>query len=202
VDEAAAPGDDAFWTIEQLAARCGHYCWLERALFELAGSRASASSPETPAAAEPEIRVFLSVLAARHAALAAQWRARLPVRAGVDADALIVPPPGPAAAVLELIGSTPDLPAVLGGLVEQVLPRLRHSYGQHLERAPAASEAPVRAVLEVALSLSGPEMARGQALLRGRKEGPEDAGKGAELGSQLQHRLGDLVGVFPRARAS
>jgi hypothetical protein len=207
VAEPEASEDASFWTIDQLATRCGHYCWLERRLFELAGSRASAatSGAAAPGVADPgqaEIRVFLSVLSARHADLAGRWRARLPVRAGVDPHALIVRPPGAIGEVLDLIEAQPDLPSVLAGLVEQILPRLGQSYGRHLARATPVSEAPVRATLELALAWGGGEVAGGRTLLQGQTEGPGGAGKGVEFGSLLQRRLEGLEGIFPRARAS
>ena len=84
----------------------------------------------------------------RHALLAAQWHDRLPVRAGVDAEALVVPPPGPVDEALDLIASAPRLALVLGGLATQFLPWLREAYGRHLAQASPVSEAPVRAVLD------------------------------------------------------
>jgi hypothetical protein len=206
--EPAAAPEASFWTIEQLAERCGHFCWVERRLFELAGSRASALGPagSDPSgqgdAGDAEIRLYLSVLSARHALVAAQWRDRLPVRAGVDAAALVVPPPGPAEEVLQLCTAEPDLVLVLGGLVEQVLPALLDSYDRHLARTSAVREAPVRAVLELAGLRGRPEVAGGRALLRRMEETPDRAGKVAAFGADLQRRLGNPQGVFPRARAS
>jgi hypothetical protein len=197
----AAP-EGTFWTIGQLAERCGHYCWLEGRLFELTGSRASAPGGAAPAASDPEIRLYLSVLSARHAFLAAQWRERLPVRSGVDAAAFVVPPPGPAGEVLDLCAAEPDLVLVLGGLVEQVLPALLDGYDRHLAHASVVREAPVRAVLELAGLVGRPEVEGGQALLRRVAGTPDQAGEVAAFGARLQRRLGDLTGVFPCARAS
>jgi hypothetical protein len=197
----AAPPEGSFWTIGRLAERCGHYCWVENRLFELTGSRASATG-DAPAAGDPEIRLYLSVLSARHASMAAQWRDRLPVRSGVDAAALVVPPPGPAGEVLDLCAAEPDLVLVLGGLVEPVLPALLDSYDHHLAHASVVREAPVRAVLELAGLVGRPEVEGGRALLRRVAGTPEQAEKVAAFGAGLQRRLGDLTGVFPRARAS
>jgi hypothetical protein len=205
--EPAAGSEESFWTIEQLAERCGHFCWVEGRLFELAGSRASAPGTEQGdagdvGAGDAEVRLYLSVLAARHAFLAAQWRDRLPVRAGIDAAALVVSPPGPAEEVLDLCAAEPELVLVLGGLVEQVLPALLDSYDRHLARTSVVREAPVRAVLELAGLLGRPEVAGGRALLRRMPETPDRAGKAAAFGADLQRRLGNPRGVFPRARAS
>jgi hypothetical protein len=96
-------GPTPFRTIEELAACCGHYCWLERSLFALAGDRASRPDADEGEPIAPEVRLALSELSARHALWATQWRDRLPVRAGVDAEALVTPPPGPLGAVVDLL---------------------------------------------------------------------------------------------------
>jgi hypothetical protein len=192
----------SFWTIEELAARCGHYCWLERRLFEVTGRRASAPTSGEPTAAEAEIRLCLSVLSARHAALAEAWHERLPVRAGVDRAALIAPPPGPFPEALDVLGAAADLAGVLGGLVEQVLPRLVDSYDRHLDRASAVGEGPVRAVLERAGLDGGREIEQGRALLQRVTDNPAEAENVAEFSAQLQHLLEGATGVFPSARAS
>ncbi len=127
---AASRATTAFRSIDELAELCGHYCWVERRIFELTGSRASRPGSGEPGAGDAEVRVALSEMSARHGFFAAQWRDRLPVRAGVDAGALIVAPPGPFGAALDLIESEPDLARVLGGLATQILPRLVERYGR------------------------------------------------------------------------
>jgi hypothetical protein len=201
VDTALAT-DTSFWTIDRLAERCGHYSWLERRLFEVTGRRASEPSSGLPGAATAEIRLFLSVLAARHAALAEQWRHRLPVRAGVDRQALIVPPPGPVPEALDLVGGAADLAGVLSGLVEEILPRLLDSYDQHLARSSSVAEGPVRALLEQSRPGGQREIEQGQTLLIRLGNDPAGAENSAELRTGFQRRLEGVTGVFPDVRAS
>jgi hypothetical protein len=196
-----------FWSIGESAARCGTYCWLESRLFELMGARASDPSSVGP----PELRVLFSEMSFRHASLAAQWHDRLPVRAGVDRDALVLPPPGGADEAFALLAGQPDIVLVLGGLVGEVLPRLRATYDQHLAQASPVSEGPVREVLDLAIIGGEREIRRGRELLlrhggtaasgglAGAAGGAEEA---AELGFGLQRLLGGHSGVFPAARAS
>jgi hypothetical protein len=141
-------------------------------------------------------------MSARHASLADQWHDRLPVRAGVDRQGLISPPPGPVPGALDVLGAGADLPVVLGGLVEQILPRLLHSYETHLVRASEVNEGPVRALLEQADVGGRREIARGRALLRRIAQDPSEAENVAEFGARLQHQLRATTGVFPSARAS
>jgi len=191
-----------FRTIGELAELCGHYCWVERQVFELTGSRASRPETGDPDAGEAEVRVLLSEMSARHGLFAAQWHERLPVRAGVDAEALIVPPPGPVEEALDLIASAPRLALVLGGLATQFLPRLREAYGRHLAQASPVSEAPVRAVLEWAVLSLGGEIRLAGALVQRLEPAGEGARTVEDFGGVVQRLLGSAEDSFPGARAS
>jgi len=203
-DRAASAGAGAatFRSIDELAELCGHYCWVERRVFELAGSRASRLETGDPETGDAELRVVLSEMSARHGLFAAQWHDRLPVRAGVDARALIVPPPGPVGETLDLIASAPRLALVLGGLATQFLPRLRDAYGRHLAQASPVSEAPVRAVLEWAALSLGHETRLAGPLLQRLAPGGERARSVEDFGGLVQRLLGKAADTFPGARAS
>jgi hypothetical protein len=185
---------------------------VERRIFELTGSRASlpgSGDPETgdpeagvAEAGEAEVRVVLSQMSARHALFAAQWHDRLPVRAGVDAEALIVPPPGSVGEALDLIAAAPGLALVLGGLATQFLPRLRDAYGRHLALASPVNEAPVRAVLEWAVLSLGQEVRLAGPLLQRLVLDGEGARSAGSFGGLVQRLLGNADDTFPGARAS
>jgi hypothetical protein len=196
-----------FRPIGELAELCGHYCWVERRIFEVTGRRASRPATGDPDtgdddAGDPEIRVVLHQMSAAHGFLAAQWRDRLPVRAGVDAEALIVPPPGPLDEVLELIESEPGLATVLEVVALQALPWLLDSYEQNLERASPVSEAPVRAVLEQAARSTGCEIRLAGVLLDRLAQAGERAGSDRNSGALAQRLLESARDSFPGARAS
>jgi len=208
----------AFRTIGQLAERCGQYCWLENRLFALTGMWASApdgdgdgdSGEGVGRSIESEVRVFCSEASSWHGFMAGQWRDRLPVRAGVDAGALIVPAPGPVGEALELLGAETDVLGALGGLVGQILPALLAAYEEHLARASRVSEAPVRAVLGLAQPRAQLEIERGRELLRrgtsgsGEEGGPSGGGgkKAADVAARLRQVWGVGSTIFPAARAS
>jgi hypothetical protein len=191
-----------FRTIGELATRCGHYCWVESRLFALTGSRASDPEGDERAGMDPETRVLLREMSFRHGLLATQWRERLPVRSGVDADSLIVAPPGSAAAVLDLLAGEPALLLVLKGLTGQFLPGLLDAYEHDLAQASPVGEAPVRALLEAAVGAGRREIHDvGRALRRL----SSTAGRRAEAGDlddRFKQVLGDAAGVFPAAWAS
>jgi hypothetical protein len=213
VAEVAAPADAGghegatiFRSIGELAELCGHYCWVERRLFEVTGSRASRPLGEPgvggSGAGDAEVRVVLSQMSARHGFFAAQWRDRLPVRAGVEAEALVVPPPGPFGQALDLIESGPGLAHVLGGLVTEILPRLVEHYDRHLAQASPVSEAPVRAVLEWAAVSTGREIRVAGLLLHRLVPGGEGARSVGDFGALVQRLFGGPTDSFPGARAS
>jgi hypothetical protein len=203
--EGAASGSTAaaiFRPIGELAEICGHYCWVERRIFELTGSRASLPGSGDPETGAAEVRVVFSQMSSRHALFAAQWHDRLPVRAGVDAEALIVPPPGPVGEALDLIAAAPRLALVLGGLATQFLPRLRDAYRRHLALASPVSEAPVRAVLEWAALSLGQEVRLAGPLLQRLAPAGEVARSVGNFGGLVQRLLGSADDTFPGARAS
>jgi len=211
---AAADGSGAptFRSIGELAELCGHYCWVERRVFELTGSRASrpqigdpeSGDPEAgdAEAGDPEVRVALSEMSARHGQFAAQWHDRLPVRAGVDAEALIDPPPGPVGEALDLIAAAPHLVLVLGGLATQFLPWLRDAYDRDLAQASPVSEAPVRALLEWGALSLGREIRLAGLLLQRLAPDGEGARSVESFGGRVKRLLGSVADTFPGARAS
>jgi hypothetical protein len=201
-DGSGVVGGATFRSIDELAELCGHYCWVERRLFELTGNRASRPEAGDAGAGDAEVRVVLSEMSARHALLAAQWHDRLPVRAGVDAEAFVIPPSGRVEEALDLIASAPRLALVLSGLATQFLPRLREAYGRHLAQASPVSEAPVRAVLGWAVLSLGEEIRVAGALVH-RLAGDGEGARALEgLGGIVQRLLGSAEDSFPGARAS
>jgi hypothetical protein len=159
--------------IETLGEAVGGYCWLERRMFEVTGSCATA---HLNAAVPAEIPVFLAAVSRRHGTLAERWADRLPVRAGVDPSALVRPPPGlprdVAAHLSEAALSEAELGTEASGaghcleaLVGIVLPWLAGEYQAHLVVASPVSEAPVMEVLVEARRVAVAEAEGGRRLL-------------------------------------
>jgi hypothetical protein len=205
-----------FRTIAELAVRCGHYCWLENRLFALTGQWASgpAAGAGAARAADAEVRVLCSQMSAWHGFLAGQWHERLPVRAGVEVQALILPPPGGVTAALDLLGTMPGLPVRLGGLIEPILTALLAAYDDEAVRASPISEGPVIGLLELARCRGSGEIEVGREVVARAAAVEAQGGAGAgpagdagtltvtELRERLQRLLGADRGIFPAARAS
>jgi hypothetical protein len=179
-------------TIGQLADRVGAYCWVEHRLFVLMGQWAVSGGEGE---ARPEVTVFLATESRRHGALAQAWQERLPVRAGVDRDALVVAPPGPLLEVLERLDGADGVQTRLAGLVSVVLPRVLASYEEHLASANRASEGPVLAVLQRARHGGSMEIAVGQSLV------VENGGSG-DVKREFERMFGGVSGVLPGEWAS
>ncbi len=182
--------------IDELAALVGVYCWVENRIFEICGAWASVPAPgDDP---DPALRVWCAGVSRRHGLLAARWAERLPVRAGVDAAALVTAPPGPLSDALDALGTVADLSAGVAALVQTVLPRLQGIYAAHGHAATPVSEAPVLEVLAAAQRVVGGEVVVGQALVEGTAEGLT---RGAVLGGELERAFA-ATSVFPAVPTS
>jgi hypothetical protein len=146
-------------TIDELARAVGGYCWLESRIFALTGSWASDDG-------DPTVRVFFSEVSARHAGWAAQWRDRLPVRAGVDLDALVVDPDDGVSHSLAACQSQTTAAGRLDGLISGVLPLLMESYRTLLDGAFLVNEAPVIEILGPMVWSGEREVDSGQKLVK------------------------------------
>ncbi len=96
---------------------------------------------------DPGVRFWCAAVARRHGELATRWAERLPVRAGVDAGALVRPPSAEMAEAFERLGALDEVGAGAAVLVSAVLPRLGEIYGAHLATASPVSEGSVAEVL-------------------------------------------------------
>jgi hypothetical protein len=194
-----APASLAPWrSIDDLAALMGAYCWLEHRLFELTGRWAAEPADREGTEVIPaEVRVWCAACSRRHGALAGRWAAHLPVRAGVDATALVTAPEGPLEPALEELAAN----WANGGfclLVQSVLPGLDAVYAAHLDRASPVSEAPVMEVLVEARRAAAGEIRGGQSLLQ-RLPGAVQPSR--QLLNTFERALAP-AGIFPAVRPS
>jgi hypothetical protein len=187
---------DTGWRgIDALAALVGHYAWLEWRTFEVTG--AWAAQREGDAA----VRVWCAAAARRHGELATRWAERLPVRAGVDAGALVQPPSGEVADALEQLGALDDVGAGTAVLVLGVLPRLGDLYRSHLVTASPVREGAVAEVLADASRIALGETRSGGIVVRNLGDGIDLASSPGDLVTVFE-RVFDNLRVFPAVRAS
>ncbi len=168
-------GEPAGWRgIDDLAALVGHYGWLEGRLFELTGRWATAPARDgaAPDALADELRVWCAAASRRHGELAAHWAQRLPMRAGVDAGALVVAPEGPLGEAMDGLEAEAELGDGVAVLVGTVLPWVGETYARHAAAASPVSEAPVLEVLMEARRAVEGEIRGGRSLLERGGTGP------------------------------
>jgi hypothetical protein len=197
-EPAVAEADGAGWRgIERLGALVGAYCWTEELIFAVTGSWATGPG-EAANDAAAETRVWCAAASRRHGELAARWAGRLPVRAGVDASALVVAPPGPLANAFAELVAEPDALVGVGALVEAVLPGLDSVYAAHLESASPVSEASVMEVLVEARREVRAEIQGGQTLVEASPRSDERIRK---IRKFFERAFADTR-VFPAVRPS
>jgi hypothetical protein len=90
------PARDTAVNIDELGRAIGHLCWVERQLFSLLGSWASA----LPVV---EAKAMLGTHSAQHAWHAQLWRDRIPEPNGADGERLVDGTHSPAAEVLAVL---------------------------------------------------------------------------------------------------
>jgi hypothetical protein len=191
----AEDGSAGWRGIDALGALVGHYGWLEWRIFELTGAWAARPGGEA------ELAVWCAAVARRHGDLALRWAGRLPVRAGVDAGALVRAPSAELAVALDRLGALGDAGAGAAVLVSSVLPWLGGVYGAHLRTASPVREAPVAEVLAEAGRNALGEARSGRSLRRNLGDGSEDGTRAGDLVTVFE-QVCDNIRVFPAARAS
>jgi hypothetical protein len=181
-------------TIGQLAELVGAFRFVEHSLFALCGKWAAESVGDGPSAAEAT--VFLATSARHHGDVAETWRGRLPVRAGVDQDALIT---APAAVVetFERLGMAIDPLDRLRALLEVPMVRLLDTYGAVQASGNPASEAPVLAALGAVRREGLAELKSGQSICDRLVHETASAGQSKALVVELERAFGRGIGIFP-----
>jgi hypothetical protein len=198
VGEGVAAASGPWRGIDDLAALVGAYCWLEHRLFELTGRWAAETGDRDGSeAVDAECRVWCAASSRRHGALAGRWAERLPVRAGVDASALVRAPEGPLGPALGELAATGAIGGI-GLLIETVLPWVGGLYASHLSRASPVSEAPVIEVLVEARRAAAGEVQGGRPLLQ---RLPSGAQPSRHVRKSFERALAH-AGILPAVRPS
>jgi hypothetical protein len=199
VDGTARDGRaDASLPLETTAALVGEYRWIETALYATLG----AWVVDLPLAG---VQVHLDAQSMRHAWHAELFADRLPVRSGVDPDALTRPSPAAAALLAAMDGVEPvgDGPGAswppegeavprpgalprLAGLYRVVLPRLVTTYTRHLWVTSPVADAPLRRALTLVLRDATEDWMAGERLVQRLVDRPHDVAAVYEFLERLE----------------
>ena len=176
--------------LDATAPLVGGYRWIESALHATLGGWVV----DVPLAG---VQVHLDAQSMRHAWHAELFADRLPVRAGVDPDALTVPPPAAGALLAALDGTGPTdaedgsgarpgaLPR-LAGLYRVVLPRLVTTYTRHLAVVATVADAPLRRALRLVLRDEVEDWLAGERLVQRLLQRPHDVAAVHEFQQHLE----------------
>ena len=187
VDDARPDDVSASLPFDTTAALVGEYRWIETTLHAILGAWVT----DLPLAG---VQVVLDAQSMRHAWHAELFGDRLPVRAGVDPDALTAPSPATAALFAALDGI--EVPEVghgsswppadralaprpgalprLAGLYRVVLPRLVTTYTRHLRVAAPVADGPLRRALRLVLRDEIEDWLAGERLVQRLVQRPHD----------------------------
>jgi hypothetical protein len=196
---ADAPTEPQWRDIHALGALVGAYCWMEQRVFAIAGGWAGLDGEK--GAGAPELRLWCAATSRRHGVTAGRWAERLPVRAGVDPEALIAAPPGPLALQLDSLAGETHLARGVAALVDGLLPGIAAIYDTHRRTASPVSEAPVLEVLTGAHRDVVAEIRGGRTLMGGQIAAEQGQGVGVTV-RQTFERLLNGIHVFPAVRTS
>jgi hypothetical protein len=188
-------GPAGWRSIDALAALVGHYGWLEWRLFVLTGEWAARPGGDA------EVQVWCAAAARRHGDLATRWAERLPVRAGVEAGALVRAPSPQVASAIDRLSGLADTGVALGVLVATVLPKLGEIYGAHLETASPVREAAVAEVLVESRRNALGETWSGRSVVRNLGDRAARGARAADLVTDFEQAFDNFY-VFPAVPAS
>jgi hypothetical protein len=146
-------------TLEESARLTGQHRWCELRLFSILGGWVATAS-------NPEARLLLDRHSQHHAWRAQQWWDRLPVPAGLDREALVVPPSPGAEEAAETLAGREGNPARLAGAYRFALPRLAVAYRHHLSLTGPVADGSVIRTLELVGSDLERDWREGEALLQ------------------------------------
>jgi len=167
-------------TLADAGALVGGYRWMEHRLFRITGSWAATCT-------DPAVQLHLLESSHQHAWHARLWADRLPALDHVDPEALTAPFGAAARPLFDAVETlpgtllSPDAPGTrsgsIGGSVDPLdvrrlsalyrvtVPRLIATYGRHLARASAVTEAPTIRALRLVLRDEMESWQAGEALL-------------------------------------
>ncbi|MCU4187434.1 hypothetical protein K6U06_23960 [Acidiferrimicrobium sp. IK] len=148
-------------SLQETAARLGGHQWMEQAVWKVLG--AWGASTGDPAAA-----VLLDTHAQHAAWRAQQWWERLPVLAVIERDALVRPPSGAIAGLVEQLATAgPDATvARMAAAYRVLLARLLAGYSREAHLLSPVSDGPARRTLAQAESDASADWRAGESFLQ------------------------------------
>ena len=173
------------FTVEQSAARVGHYKWIEMRLFEVLGGWV-ATVPEL------DVKMHLGTHCYHHAWHADLWHKRLPELREMNPDRLTLPANDELVAFVDAM-CEPEAPGdtieKLVGVYRVLIPHKIAAYTYHLNNTSTITDAPTIRSLRFALDDEISDWRDGEMLLQSMILGPDEVARA----SRHQARLEELM---------
>jgi hypothetical protein len=173
------------FTVEESAARVGHYKWIEMRLFEALGGWV-ATVPEL------DVKMHLGTHCYHHAWHAELWHKRLPELREMNPDRLTTPANDELVAFVDAM-CEPEAPGdtieKLVGVYRVLIPHKIAAYTYHLNNTSTITDAPTIRSLRFALDDEISDWRDGEMLLQSMILGPDEVARA----SRHQARLEELM---------
>jgi hypothetical protein len=163
------------FSVEETAARVGHYKWLEMRIFELMGGWV-ATVPEL------DVKLRLGTHCYHHAFHSELWHKRLPELREMNPERLTQPPNPEMEAFVEALGGPEGQDQTiekLVGLYRVLLPHLIAAYTYHLNNTSQITDAPTIRSLNFCLQDDMEEWREGEMIVQSLIETPEEVERAA-----------------------
>ncbi len=173
------------FSVEETAARVGHYKWIEMRTFEVLGGWV-ATVPEL------DVKLRLGTHTYHHAWHAELWHKRLPELREMNQERLNQPPNDEMVAFVDAL-TEPEAPELtiekLVGVYRVLIPHKIAAYTFHLNNTSTITDAPTVRSLEFALADELDDWRDGEMLLQSLIETPAEVRRAADRQAELETLL-------------
>jgi hypothetical protein len=179
------------FTVEESAARVGHYKWIEMRLFEALGGWV-ATVPEL------DVKMRLGTHCYHHAWHAELWHKRLPELREMNPDRLAVPPNAELETFVDAM-TEPEAPELtiekLVGVYRVLIPHKIAAYTYHLNNTSTITDAPTIRSLRFALQDELDDWRDGEMLIQSLLESPDEVDRAMAHQAKLEKLMVAAGGI-------
>ena len=187
-DRRELPGS---FSVEETAARVGHYKWIEMRLFEALGGWV-ATVPEL------DVKMRLGTHTYHHAWHAELWHKRLPELREMNPERLTAPPNDEMVAFVDAM-TEPEAPELtiekLVGVYRVLIPHKIAAYTYHLNNTSTITDAPTIRSLKFILQDEFEDWRDGEMLIQSLLRTPEDVQRATERQGHLERLMVAAGGI-------
>jgi len=179
------------FSVEESAARVGHYKWIEMRLFEVLGGWV-ATVPEL------DVKMKLGTHCYHHAWHAELWHKRLPELREMNPERLTVPPNDEMVAFVDAL-TEPEAPELtiekLVGVYRVLIPHKIAAYTYHLNNTSSITDAPTQRSLKFILQDEYDDWRDGEMILQSLIQTDDDVDRAIRRQGELERLIVKAGGI-------